>query len=150
MFTITDEDRQLRKEGQSWRAKCEFNLIQHHDMFVHKQGKNRDETILMNSFGAILQERTTLARLMYRQDKRPGYVPLVRVIVSQRAVEEAMAGTRMKLMNQKNVLKLIYRYVSSDFMVTSLLVDCDGGDLTGNTLPGKRYTEFLLVINPDA
>ena len=74
----------------------------------------------------------------------------MRVIVSQRAVEEAMAGTRMKLMNKKNVLKLIQRYVSDDFVATSLLVDRDGGDLAGNTLPGQRYTEFLLTINPDA
>ncbi len=147
MFTITDEDRKLRDEGRSWRARCQFNLTQDHLQFVHKQGKNREETILMNSFGAILQERTAIARLMYRENKRPGYVPFVRVIVSQRAVEEAMANTRMKVMNKKNVLKLIHRFVSDDFVVTNLLVDRDGGDLAGNTKRGQRYTEFFLTVN---
>lgn len=149
MFTITDEDRKLREEGRSWRARCQFNLTQDHDMFVHKEGKNREETILMNGFGAILQERTTLVRIMYREDKRPGCVPMVRVIVSQRAVEEAMANTRMKLMNKQNVLKLIRRFVSDDFVVTNLLVDRDGGELAGNTKQGQPYTQFFLTIRPD-
>ncbi len=145
MFTITDEDRKLRKEGKSWKAKCENNLYQDQNQFpVETWSSKREEEILMKSLGAILQERTALLRFIYRKGESRLH-PRVAVTVSQRAVAEAMANTRMKVINEQNVRKLIYHYISEDIEISNLSVNFQGGN-GGLTMRGHAYTSFFLII----
>ncbi len=143
MFTVTDEDRKLRDEGHSWKARCELALSQDHPSNYPMQSDgSRSERILKDSLKTILRERTELIRLRYRQDRD---LPCeVAVTVSQRAIVEAMAQTRMKVMSELNVRKLIYRFLSDDFEVSRLQVDFEGRG--GLTIVGHRYTSFFLRV----
>ena len=149
MFELTDEDRRFQTVEIGWRESCKLNLVQDAEKFTYWRHESREESILRNSFGAVLQERTALSRLMFRMNWQTRYGHLIHVLVSQRAVEEAMAQTRMKAMSRRNVRKLISLYVSDDFEVTSLEIDYDGSESGGYTLPGERYTSFYLHIRLD-
>lgn len=148
MFTVTDEDRRLRAEGQSWRKRCQANLVQESERFVYqerpKDDSGREDAILHNSLGTILQERIALLRLIYRED-RLQMTPEVRVLVSQRAIEEAMGSDHAMTMSEEDVRALISSFISEDFRVSDLIVGFDG---TGRSLTckGMRYTEFYLAI----
>ena len=143
MFTVTDEDRKLRKEGQSWKVRCELGLSQDHGAnYPTPRGDSREEEILASSLKDILKERTELIRLRYRQDREPN---LVSVTISQRAIEEAMAEACMTVMSERNVRRLIYSYISLDFGISTLLINFPG---TGRhlTMPGHNYTHFYLSL----
>ena len=142
MFTITDQDRKLRQLGQSWKVRCELGLAQDHPAnYPMKTYASREEEILESSLKTILRNRTELLRLVSRKDDKP----LVAVVVSQKAIEEAMAGTRMKVMSEQNVRKLIHRYVSEDFVISQLNVNFEGGK-RGLTVRGHNYTSFFLSV----
>lgn len=144
MFTVTDEDRKIRKEGEAWRAKCKRGIMDddpsHEPIRTYK---SQEEGILASSLSRILWGRTSLLRFKLRQGESTPF--RVHVTVSQRALEEAMAETRMKVMSEKNVRKLIYRYISEDFKVDNILIDFPG---TGRhlTIPGNSYTSFYLSV----
>lgn len=144
MFTITDEDRKLREEGEAWRKQCELNLVLGLTGLPQLgTDKSRREAILRASFEETLRDRTALLRRIYRLSERDD-APRVWVTVSQRAVDEALAGTRMKVMSEQNVRKLIHRYISDDFEVSHLHVNFQGGP--GLTVHGYYYTSFSLTI----
>lgn len=150
MFTITDEDRALREEGQNWRERCKANLTQHPEKFTYRElvgadDHERGRAIYRNSFGAILQERTALVRRLFRADHRPGKEALVRVLVSQRAVEEALAEVGLQGATDENVRRLIASFVSDDFVIQHLRVNYMAGT-GGLEVPMKHYTSFMLAI----
>ncbi len=145
MFTVTDEDRKLREEGEWWRASCELGLIQdaHHDPL--KTYDTREEEILKSSLQTILRERTALLRLIYRQGRERNGNPVVAVTVSHQSVVKAMSSTRMTVMSEQNVRKLIYRYISEEFVISDLRINFQGGS-GGLTIRGHAYTSFFLTI----
>ena len=135
MFTITDEDQQLREEA----------LAADGDYSYEKSPRDEPEAILTSNFEDILLEKATQLLEMYRggETHTPERPLSIRVLVSQNALMKAMPRGAM---TNENVRQLIHQYIDENvFKVALLHVDYYGDDHS-LTLIGHRYTEFFLKL----